>query len=117
MNSLSQKDLAIVSSIINKYINPNKNLVFIFGSRAKNNSKTFSDIDIGIVGEKISPEVYFEIVEAFEDSDLPYIVELVKFTDVSDAFIELALEAIIPINFIGDSDEVRRVIKTTSKSS
>ncbi len=43
-----------ISEIIGKYLEPGDYRVFIFGSRAAERAKKFSDFDIGVQGRKLS---------------------------------------------------------------
>lgn len=85
----------IIRDIIFQFINPNEYQVFIFGSRATGKAKKFSDYDIGIEGKKpIAWETMALVKEMFEESDLPFKVDLVDFSLVSDKFRETALSKI-----------------------
>lgn len=59
--------------------------VFLFGSRVTGTNRRFSDIDIGIIGDKpLSGKNYCDIVESLEQSDVPYHMDVVDFACVSD---------------------------------
>lgn len=96
---MNDSNLKMIKNIIDKYINPVENKVFVFGSRSNNKASKFSDIDIGIEGNRLIPEIYFSIQGDLEESDLPYKVDLVEFLNVSDEFKKVAKSKIIPINF------------------
>ena len=84
-----------IRDIIFQFINPNEYKVFIFGSRATGKARKFSDYDIGIEGKKpIAWETMALVKEMFEESDLPFKVDLVDFSLVSDKFRETALSKI-----------------------
>lgn len=58
-----------------------------FGSRYKGNVKPYSDIDIAIVGDKeLSNRLMAELREAFEESDLPFRVDILDWNAVSPEF-------------------------------
>lgn len=81
-----------IKDIVHKFINPNEYKIFIFGSRATGKAKKFSDYDIGIIGEKpVEWKVLSLADEAFEESDLPFKVDIVDFSLVSDKFQKTAL--------------------------
>lgn len=48
----------------------------LYGSRAKGNFKTGSDIDLTLYGENLSPNLLGDIAEALEDLLLPYTIDL-----------------------------------------
>ncbi len=62
----------------------NKNLqVFVFGSSL--NKKHFGDIDLGIMGN-IKDKDILKLKENFENSTLPYFVDVINFNKVSKKF-------------------------------
>ncbi|MEK7166663.1 MAG: nucleotidyltransferase domain-containing protein, partial [Patescibacteria group bacterium] len=88
---MDQNTLSEVKKILFKYLDQTQYRAFIFGSRADNSAQKFSDIDIGIEGNQQLPaEAYFDILDAFENSDIPYLVDVVDFSQVSDKFKQVA---------------------------
>ncbi len=64
----------------------NKNIeVFVFGSSLK--KEHFGDVDLGIQGEIKDLEIR-KLKESFDDSTLPYFVDVINFNKVSDDFKE-----------------------------
>lgn len=89
----------VIKEIIFKFLNPQEYEIFIFGSRATDKARKFSDYDVGIRGKKSVPwEALVLIEEAFEESDLPFIVDVVDFSLVSDKFREVALAKVKKLN-------------------
>lgn len=75
----------LLSSIIFKYLNPDQVKVFLFGSRAVGNNSKYSDVDLGIESDNdIAYSTILDIEEDFENSDLPYAVDVVDFAKVTD---------------------------------
>ncbi len=73
MLELKPKHQKIVSDILAKY----PYTFYAFGSRTKGNAKKYSDLDLGFLGDMpLATQAYLE--EDFEESDLPFIVELVS---------------------------------------
>ncbi|MDP3899955.1 MAG: nucleotidyltransferase domain-containing protein [bacterium] len=62
---------------------PKKATFFIFGSALTKSH--FGDIDIG-AGGKITDAEINVIKDKFENSNLPYFVDVINFNDVSDSF-------------------------------
>ncbi len=90
MNSIEQK---IKDIILNNIEGDEKYRLFVFGSRADNSARKYSDYDIGIEGKvAISFSVLAKIKTALDDSDLPYKVDVVDFFTVSDDFRKQALK-------------------------
>ena len=56
-----------------------------------------SDVDIGIEGEDISSETYFSIKQDLEDSNLPFTVDVVRFSQIDGRFKKIAKKDIIPL--------------------
>ena len=85
MISVSSEEFEIIKNILHSYIKKGK--VYAFGSRYKNNNKKFSDFDIAIdTGEKLSFEFLNILKDAFEESDLPYRVDIIDYNNISDKF-------------------------------
>ena len=85
MISVSSEEFEIIKNILNSYIKKGK--VYAFGSRYKNNNRKFSDFDIAIdTGEKLSFEFLNIVKDAFEESDLPYRVDIIDYNNISDKF-------------------------------
>ena len=76
-NGLTARDIKTIQSIFNKY--PEVILVHLFGSRAKGNYKPASDIDLAIMNEGVSLETMSKIKGEFEESSLPYLIDLVDY--------------------------------------
>ena len=85
MIAASSEEFEIIINILNAHIKKGK--VYAFGSRYKNNNKKFSDFDIAIdTGEKLSFEFLNILKDAFEESDLPYRVDIIDYNNISDRF-------------------------------
>jgi predicted nucleotidyltransferase len=64
--------------------------VFAFGSRIKGKAKPYSDLDLALRGsEALSIARFGRIVEAFQESKLPFRVDLVDWNRCSPAFRDL----------------------------
>ena len=85
MIDIQDKHFAILQQILHAYI-PNIP-VWVFGSRIKGTAKPYSDLDIVIVGQqKIPQNTYYQIQDAFEESELPYRVDVLDWHRISDEF-------------------------------
>jgi len=79
--------------------------VWAFGSRAKWTAKEYSDLDIAIIGnEPLSLNVMAELMDAFQESDLPFKVDVVDWATTKPPF-RRAIESskIAVISKLGDS--------------
>ena len=78
---LEPKHLAIVNDILKKHeVN-----AYVFGSRAKNTAKTLSDLDLCLKNNYDKSTVR-KLQDAFEESDLPFKVDVVIWSDISESF-------------------------------
>lgn len=77
--------LKIVQNILQEFV-PERE-VWAFGSRAKWLAKEYSDLDLCILGKApLSFRILGLLEEAFEDSDLPYKVDVVDWATTSEGF-------------------------------
>lgn len=84
-----------IQEIIWQHLDKNTYQAFIFGSRATGTNRKYSDIDIGIKGPILDIATLAKIKSAFEESTLPYNVDVVDFNYTSEQFQEVALANII----------------------
>lgn len=76
----------IVQSILKKHL-PEDTKVFVFGSRAKNCARVFSDLDLLLhANTPLSMQILANLAFDFEESDLPYKVDLVDWMRITEAF-------------------------------
>lgn len=82
---LTEEQRQIVSDILATFL-PGRE-VQLFGSRATGRSKPHSDLDLVIMGEELLPVTTIrKLRDAFDDSDLPFQVDLVEWAGTSDDF-------------------------------
>jgi predicted nucleotidyltransferase len=80
------KDLEIVQQILTQHL-PSEAKIYVFGSRAKGTTKRSSDLDLAIdLGRRLVQKEEFALAFAFEDSNLPYKVDVVDLHAVSASF-------------------------------
>lgn len=80
------KDLKIVQDILCAGL-PGEAKVWVFGSRARWTTKASSDLDLAIdAGRPLTRMEIYALADAFEDSDLPYRVDVLDLCRVSDGF-------------------------------
>ena len=56
----------------------------IFGSRARNHHLDTSDIDLALKGELLTRSILTNIQMAFDDSSLPYFVDILHYSTLAD---------------------------------
>lgn len=81
MIEVEERYLEMIKAILAKY----PYTFYAFGSRVKNKSKKFSDLDL-CVKEKIPDAILSHIEEDFETSDLPFRVEIILWGRCSPEF-------------------------------
>lgn len=73
----------IIASIFAKY--PQIHQVLVYGSRAKGNYRPGSDIDMTISqGENLATDLLFKLMRDFDDSILPFFVDLSIFSQLTE---------------------------------
>ncbi|MBU0456361.1 MAG: nucleotidyltransferase domain-containing protein [Pseudomonadota bacterium] len=85
MIEISPKNLETVKKILKQYVQNYK--VVAFGSRVSQTAKSYSDLDLAIIGKKrISSVVLFHLKSAFQESDLPFRVDILDWHTISEPF-------------------------------
>ncbi len=85
---ISAADLKMVCEILSRII-PDKTKVWVFGSRVKGTAKKFSDLDLALEsadGSKIDQTIIYELRSDFEDSDLPWMVDVLDLNSIDVGF-------------------------------
>ncbi len=92
MIDLRLDQLDIVKSILAAHVPDTE--VRVFGSRVTWTAKDYSDLDLVIVGqEKINRKTLYGLAEAFEESALPFRVDVLDWHRISEAFRQVIEEA------------------------
>ncbi|HEX3862848.1 MAG TPA: nucleotidyltransferase domain-containing protein [Stellaceae bacterium] len=69
---------------------PPDSTVWVFGSRAAGQARRYSDLDLAIdAGRRLTLDDTAALAEAFEESDLPYRVDIVDWLATSARFREI----------------------------
>lgn len=95
MINYDQKYISIIKEIVLSIINTDEYLVFLFGSRATDKYKRYSDVDVGLLGKNPIGEAYYKIINKIEEHDIPYKVDIVDFALVDEKFKKVALQEIV----------------------
>lgn len=90
---INKSDYLILQSILSKY----PYHFYAYGSRVKGNAKKFSDLDI-CFKEDIPSYRVVELEEELENSDLPFIVELVNWKHMRPTFQEMIKKDLVLIS-------------------
>ncbi|MBT9247919.1 nucleotidyltransferase domain-containing protein (plasmid) [Gemmobacter fulvus] len=94
---IAPEHLAQVQTILARHL-PNDVEVLVFGSRARGGAKRFSDLDLALkdVGP-LDPTVMAHLVDAFEESSLPWRVDLVDYHALTPAFLSAVEVDLTPL--------------------
>lgn len=93
MLTLNDKELLVVRAILRAHLAPNTK-VSVFGSRASGKAKPWSDLDLMIDAQMPLPiELLAALAEAFEESELPWKVDLVDRQTVDCSFAEVIAQS------------------------
>ena len=78
---LSEKTIARMQEVLARF--PEVEQAVLYGSRAKGNFKTGSDIDLTLKGPNLTYEIRSKIDTALDDLDLPYTIDLSLFATLN----------------------------------
>ena len=74
---ISESQLKVIREIFDNVL-PAKTEVVLFGSRACDKARKYSDVDLALQAEEaISIDLILKLYDRFEESDLPFRVEIV----------------------------------------
>ena len=91
MIDLDPKHLRTIQYILTEYIPEYE--VRAFGSRVRWTAKDYSDLDLAVVGSKpLSIRQERRLTEAFEESNLPFRVDVLDWQSISEGFRQVILE-------------------------
>ncbi len=79
---LDEKTIERMQAVLAAY--PEVDKAILYGSRAKGNYKTGSDIDLTLYGNGLSPTVLRKIENKLDDLLLPYKIDLSIFAQITD---------------------------------
>lgn len=86
MIDLEPQHLELVKKILKQHLK-NDAKVFVFGSRATGKAKKFSDLDLAIqYSQKISLSEFANLRSDFEESYLPYKVDIIDLNVIEESF-------------------------------
>jgi type I restriction enzyme S subunit len=84
-HGMSAHEVALVNALVATWLPARE--VRIFGSRARGTPKRYSDLDLVIMGETLTPlGTLGQLQEAFACSDLPWRVDVVDWANTAPEF-------------------------------
>lgn len=96
---INPEDLKIVQQILKKHL-PSSATVRVFGSRVTGTNKKFSDLDLAINADPpLSLSTMADLLHDFEESNLPYKVDIVDWSTIDESFKEIIRQNSIVLEF------------------
>ena len=96
MIDASPEELITVKKILTQHV-PGLE-VRVFGSRVNGSAKPYSDLDLAIVAkDKIPQEVFIELKESFQESSLPFRIDVLDWHRISPEFKKIITQKYILI--------------------
>ncbi len=95
---LNERELAVFQTIFRQY--PEIKEVLIFGSRAIGNWKSGSDVDVALMNN-VPNEIMKQLRSEFEDSSLPYFVDLLVYPQLKNLAIKEHIDRVGQSFYIG----------------
>lgn len=97
---IRDNDLAIVQEILRTVL-PKEARVWVFGSRATWMAKRGSDLDLAIdVGRALTLQERINLADAFDESNLPYKVDIIDMQTVSESFKKIVEQSKAELEFL-----------------
>jgi predicted nucleotidyltransferase len=81
---LASRHLALVRDILSRYVPGN--VVWAYGSRVKGTAHARSDLDIVVFG--VSQRQRYALIDALDESNIPFIVQVLSWENIPDDFKE-----------------------------
>ena len=98
MIDLSTNEKKIVLDLVKDNFNNKMIEIFVFGSRAKNTARQYSDLDIAIKGNEIIPTNQLQTLKySYAQSDLPFMVDVIDLNSISTEFYQAIQSDLIPL--------------------
>ena len=98
---LSDQTLETVRDILASC--PEVEKALVYGSRAMGNYRAGSDIDITLIGAQLSMDMLFKLVRLFDESNLPYMVDLSIMANINNPNLSDHIERVGQVLYQRDS--------------
>jgi len=103
---LQPRHEAMVRNILRRLV-PDRN-VWAFGSRVTGQARRYSDLDLVVMGDHPLPSPALRALkEAFEESNLPFRVDILDWGDTDARFREIIRANRVPLHHGGDQRALR----------
>lgn len=95
MLDLTLPQKTMVCAIVDAHLERQR--VRVFGSRARQAAKPFSDLDLLVLGAPLDAQLRGALEEAFDESDLPFRVDVAEAARLSPEFRALIEAQAVPL--------------------
>ena len=96
MINISEAEMSTVQEILRKYAPESE--VRVFGSRVKGKIKPYSDLDLAFIEKaNMDSDLLMNLREAFQESSLPFRVDLVDYNNASPEFRRIIDRTSVPL--------------------
>ena len=92
------RHIKFVLDLLKKHIPNSEAKFYIFGSRAKDKYKKYSDIDIAIDYPDLTADIKQKIELEFENSTFPYEVDIVDLNSINENFKNIIKEDLVELD-------------------
>lgn len=96
MIQLDERHQAMLREVLHQQLEAQS--VYVYGSRAVNRAKPYSDIDLCLEGESRSFLQMAQLQDALSESDLPYFVDVIQKNSISDEFYNIIQKDFVAFN-------------------
>ncbi|MDR3049453.1 MAG: nucleotidyltransferase domain-containing protein [Elusimicrobiota bacterium] len=98
---IEPRHLKIVNNILKENIGDLNAQVFAFGSRTNSKARQYSDLDLTIdcKGQKLPFEILAKLSYSFENSLLPYKVDIVDLNNISKEFKKIIKNDLVQLKY------------------
>lgn len=94
---LSPEHRSLVLGVLSEHL-PASVRVWVFGSRVTGRARRYSDLDLSIdAGRPLTVDESARLREAFEESDLPYRVDIIDWQTIGEDFRRLIAAERLPL--------------------
>lgn len=93
MIDLEQKYIEFIKETVSSMLHNYK--LYIFGSRVKNRAKKYSDIDLAIDSQELTPQTKLKLEATFDNSTLPYEIDIIDLNSIDDKFKNLIKDELV----------------------
>ena len=93
MIDLEQKYIEFIKETVSSMLHNYK--LYIFGSRVKNRAKKYSDIDLAIDSQELTPQTKSKLEATFDNYTLPYEIDIIDLNSIDDKFKNLIKDELV----------------------